>query len=34
MASNWLEEPKNIITTLYSDLFIQEAKEKENINRK
>ena len=33
-ASNWLEKLNNIITTLYSDLSTQEAKEKENINRK
>ena len=33
-ASNWLEELNNIIITLHSDLFIQKAKEKKNINRK
>ena len=34
IASNWLEEVNNIITTLYSDLFTQKVKEKKNINRK
>ena len=34
MASNWLKELNGIITTLYSDLSIQEVKEKENINKK
>ena len=33
-ASNWLKELNNIITTLYSNLSIQEAKEKKNINKK
>ena len=34
MASNWLKKLNGIITTLYSDLSIQEVKEKENINKK
>ena len=33
-ASNWLKELNGIITTLYSDFSIQEAKEKKNINKK